>query len=147
MCSSKTRVVRLTVLRSPGTRSQTLFSPSLFCPNTTMKGLLALRRIKHRLSDDFDAFCYTIFGQTPPPTGKRFLFYYARFKRVCFAYTLYDYTYGKPLRHAVFTIDRSVFCFLFISDVFNVVLLKYPDHSLALNSWKHIISVVYVYFI
>jgi len=32
-----------------------------------MRGLLSLRRFKHRLYNDFDAFCNVIFGRTPPP--------------------------------------------------------------------------------
>lgn len=103
------------VRRSPGTRTpQSLFSPSSFCPSTTMKGLRALRRIKHRLSDDFDAFCHTIFGQTPPPAGKRFLFLLrsipARLLRVC---TIRLYLPKTVMTHTVFTIDPSVFCFHF----------------------------------
>lgn len=95
------------VSRSPVTSgSRTSFSPPPLRPNTVMRGLSALRRIKHRLSDDFDAFCRTIFGQTPPPAGKRFFF-----ATLVFSAPYDCRAYRKPSRHAVFTVDRSVFCF------------------------------------
>lgn len=118
------------VSRSPGTSgSRTSFSPlPSLCPNTTMKGLSALRRIKHRLSDDFDAFCRTIFGQTPPPAGKRFFFLLRSYSA---HHTIVAPTENCHDTRCSLSIDP---CFVFFSTsrVFDVVL-KRPDWSLALN--------------
>lgn len=57
-----------------------------------MKGLLALRRIKHQLSVNFDAFCNVMFGQMPPPGQYFVLFFLFRQPLTnCFSFSAISY--------------------------------------------------------